>query len=167
MNQALRGVKEYLHYLILLRFTISEFFTAKMTYWMACYQTKKIDQQSDVNEKWLTCIKSRDRIILAYKFFQIAWILACESAEIYHIFKFDGGQPFPDQEHQNKHHYNPDGNHNNDHFFALVESVLGCKEIYVIDCYYAIVFRIVATLLIAAAMLYYVLAQRLIKSYGF
>ena len=41
INQAFRGVKEYFHYLILLRFTISEFYTAKMTYWMACYHTKK------------------------------------------------------------------------------------------------------------------------------
>lgn len=42
-NQALRGVKEYLHYLILVRFTVAEFFTAWITYKMACNHAKCID----------------------------------------------------------------------------------------------------------------------------
>ena len=81
--------------MILIRYAIAEFFTAKMTYWMACYHTEKTDQSKmDYRVKWLAYVYLRDMLIKIYKFLLFGWILGCFVAEIVIIFTWEHGKPF-------------------------------------------------------------------------
>ena len=84
-----------MHYLILVRFTVAEFFTAKMTYWMVLYHTKKTNRKSNCKKQWLVFVKQRDLTITGYKYFQTTWIVACFIANIVIIFEKYDGQLFP------------------------------------------------------------------------
>ena len=81
--------------MILIRYAIAEFFTAKMTYWMACYHTEKTDQSKmDFRDQWLFYVYWRDVLIIGYKFLLFGWILGCFIAEIVIIIMKEDGKPF-------------------------------------------------------------------------
>ena len=121
-----------------------------MTYWMVLYHTKKTNRKSNCKKQWLVLVKRRDLTILAYKYIQTTWIVACFIANIVIICKYYHGKPFPDP----------------NNFDDVEQSVLGYLQIYNVDCYYSICIRIFTSLLIITAMFYYILARRRAESYG-